>query len=210
MSEHSPVCRDPQREDQDQFDPLEAYQEAEAQYIGFLRRRAQQYGGSAWPWLIAAGLCLWLWHWIPAAIFASLFVLAEVLCFAISCQVVRIRHGRASDLDMERIGRIYEGMVGSEGRHEDITTFFIGPVTLHKPGVLTMQYRIADGTTIKVKNTTHVRMSPGIKIPEHPFDIIAPMSAVTVLVGTIAPEFLREMPLHEYKEIEAHWNSQTF
>jgi hypothetical protein len=210
MSERNPVCCDSYGVDQPPLsdDPVAAHEEAEAVYIAGLRRRAQQYGTSSWFWLILGGLCLWLWHWLPAAILACLFVLAQVLCFAISRRIVRIRNGWASDLDTERIVRLHEGIVA--GRRDDIKTFFMGPVTLHKPGILTIQYRIADGTTIKVKTSTHVRMSPGLKIPEHPFDIIAPMSAVTVLAGTIAPEFLHEKPFHEYKEIEAYWNARTF
>lgn len=82
--------------------------------------------------------------------------------------------------------------------------FFKGTVRLAGQGIINAKYSIVkNGTVIKVKNSTHIRMIPDqIATRGEPFDIIAPMEAVSIVSGYIPEECIQMLTPIDYLQIQ--------
>ena len=82
--------------------------------------------------------------------------------------------------------------------------FFNGTVRLAGQGIINAKYSIVmNGTVIKVKNSTHIRMIlDQIATRGEPFDIIAPMEAVSIVSGDIPEEYIKMLTPIDYLQIE--------
>lgn len=82
--------------------------------------------------------------------------------------------------------------------------FFKGFVRLAGQGIFNAKYSIIkNGSVIKVKNSTHIRMIPDqIATRGEPFEIIAPMEAVSIISGDIPEDYIQMLIPNDYLEIQ--------
>jgi hypothetical protein len=77
--------------------------------------------------------------------------------------------------------------------------FFKGNIRFISQGLFNAKYSIVDnGTIIKVKNSTHVRLTHNQSHFPEIFEIIAPLDAVQVINGSIPDYYIHSLLASEY------------
>lgn len=94
---------------------------------------------------------------------------------------------------------------------EMTTEFFEGPVKIESFDFSITTFSTPDGkVTFTVRNDLHVRLLENFLVPPPTFQILAPMTAVTVVSGTIPGDFLKHYKLKEYILIRDEYNRKAF
>jgi len=80
------------------------------------------------------------------------------------------------------------------------TVFFLGTVRFKKATIQTTDFEVGGpDTIISVRNDIHLRFNKGIFSTT--FQILAPMTAITVIQGQIADSMLVDFELQKYLEL---------